>query len=180
MKSNFAGMNEVGQFNVVSGSVEVTDPCYQPGDGIVVENVKNGEYIVFTHIVDKGRWGGRNAQLYALNNQYVLDNEISKYVLEQLDWEPQAEYFGVDSGQGGIFDTGHYPGGDDEQFYDRCCDITLGGLGAGSLEFGAVSRSGFGDGGYDFELLYENNIVVGIKIIFINESDEDDDDEDEE
>lgn len=185
MKSNFLGIHEVGQFNVVSGSVEVTDPCYSPGDGVIVENVTNGEYVVFTNILDKGDWGARNAELYAINKQYFLDNKVDKEDINSLDWEPQADYFGVDSGQGGIFDTSKYPGGEEEVFYDKCCNITLEGLGAGSVDFGAVSSSGFGDGGYHFELLFDddNEQVIGVKIIFLGDEEDDDfsdDDEDEE
>lgn len=34
------------------------------------------------------------------------------------------------------------------EFYKVCCDKTLSNLGAGTVEYGAVSRSGFGDGSY--------------------------------
>lgn len=173
MKNNCVGIHEVGQFKVVSNSVEVTDPCYEPGEGIILENVVNGNYVVFTNIVDKGDWGHRNAELYALNKQYMDNHKVDVDSMDTLDWEPQADYFGVDSGQGGIFDIKNYPGGENEVFYDKCCNITLTGLGAGSLEFGAVSSSGYGDGGYHVELLFEGVNIIGIKIVFINIYDDD-------
>lgn len=179
MKSNFIGTHEIGEFEVSGGAVEVTDPCYTPGDGVIVSGVLNGAYLAFTEIVDEGSWGGRNAILYAINKKYFNDNEMEKDNLEGLAWEPQDEYFGVDSGQGGIFSTDKYPGGEDEVFYDRCCDLTLEGIGAGSIEFGAVSSSGFGDGGYGFEVFKSGETIVAIKVIFIDDEESEDNDDEE-
>lgn len=58
-------------------------------------------------------------------------------------------------------------------FYDICCDMTLSDMGAGVLNNGAVSSSGYGDGGYYCYAQYdENNKIVAAKIVFIDESDE--------
>lgn len=180
MKSNFIGIHEIGEFSVFGGALEVTDPCYAPQDGVVVKNVRNGQYIGFTEIVDEGAWGGRNATLYAINKDYLTNNKVAKEGLAQLSWQEHEEYFGVDSGQGGIFDTSKYQGGENEEFYDRCCDITLQGLGAGSVDFGVVSSSGFGDGGYGFDVVYDGQEVVALKVVFIGEeAEEDDENEDE-
>lgn len=180
MKSNFVGIHEIGEFMVSSGVVEITDPCYSPQDGVVLKNVKKGSYIAFTEIVDEGSWGARNAMLYAVNKKYFVDNELKKENLSQLNWNKQKEYFGVDSGQGGIFDVSEYPGGEDEVFYDRCCNLTLHGLDAGTVDFGVVSSSGFGDGGYGFEIVKEDEEVIAIKVIFIGEEEEDYEDNDDE
>lgn len=40
------------------------------------------------------------------------------------------------------------PPGTTDDFYDACCNFTLSDLGAGTMEFAAVSRTGFGDGLY--------------------------------
>ena len=176
MKSNFIGTHEIGEFEVSAGAVEITDPCYAPEDGVILKNVKNGAYLAFTQIIDEGAWGGRNAVLYAVNKKFFTENELTKESIESLQWVPQEEYFGVDSGQGGIFSIDKYPGGEDEDFYEKCCNLTLEGLGAGSIEFGVVSSSGFGDGGYGFEIFTHENEVVAIKVIFIGDEESEEDD----
>lgn len=163
------GIHEIGKFSVKSNTVEITDPCYSPKDGIIVENVTNGEYVCFTEILDEGTWGSRNAVLYAINKVFFTTNKLEKENLALQNWNPQKESFGVDSGQGGIFDVEDYKGGEDEVFYEKVCDITLNGLGAGTLDFCVVSSSGYGDGGYGYETIIENKEVVGFKIIFIGD-----------
>lgn len=176
MKKEF-GIHELGEFSVNSNAVEITDPCYSPGDGVIVKNVKNGQYICFTEITDEGGWGGRNAVLYAIHKDFFNVQKLTKESLNFPQWISQKESFGVDSGQGGIFDIEKYKGGDDEDFYEKACDTTLEGLGAGTLGFGVVSSSGYGDGGYGYETITEDKEVVGFKIIFIGdeESEEDED-----
>ena len=34
------GIHEIGSFEVTSGKVEITDPCYSPESGILVKDVK--------------------------------------------------------------------------------------------------------------------------------------------
>lgn len=58
-------------------------------------------------------------------------------------------------------------------FYDVCCSLTLSNVGAGTLEYGAVSTSGFGDGSYTaFCRRNSSGEIVELKIIFINDSEE--------
>lgn len=182
MKHKLIGVHEIGTFNVNSGKVEITDPCYSPESGIVVNNVKNGTYLSFVDVVDAGNWGARNALLYAINKEYYEKNSLSVNNLNLQNWDPQDNYFGVDSGQGGIFDVNNFPGGDNESFYDECCSITLNGIGAHTLEGGVVSSSGFGDGGYGYDIITDDSgEIVGFCLIFIDEEEEinDDDDNDE-
>jgi len=67
-------------------------------------------------------------------------------------------------------------------FYDVCCSLTFSNVGAGTLEYGAVSSSGFGDGSY---AAYARKTITGevaeIKIVFMDDekSDEEFDYEDE-
>lgn len=61
-------------------------------------------------------------------------------------------------------------------FYEVCCDKTLGDMGAGVVEYGAVSSSGLGDGSYSAFAGYNSNKeVVEISIIFLGDEDEDGD-----
>lgn len=180
MKHKMIGIHEVGTFEVTSGKVEITDPCYSPESGIMVEGVKKGTYISFVDVMDAGNWGARNALLYAINKEYLEKNKLKTEELTLQNWEPQDDYFGVDSGQGGIFDVKNFPGGDDEKFYDECCSITLNGIGAHTLDGGVVSSSGFGDGGYGYDIIKdENGEIVAFCLIFIDE-DAENEEEDEE
>jgi hypothetical protein len=52
-------------------------------------------------------------------------------------------------------------------WYEICCDKSLSNIGAGVINYGVVSSSGYGDGGYDTYAVYnQDGKVVGIKIIF--------------
>jgi len=81
-----------------------------------------------------------------------------------FNWERSDIDVGVDSGQAGFFDVAKYAlsvaDKDDsrsrrdsqdstfEAFYDSVCNLTLEDKSFGVVEFGAVSSSGYGDGGY--------------------------------
>ena len=86
----------------------------------------------------------------------------------------------VDSGQAGFFDDAFYqndtvfeelpaPGfaiGD--LWYRHVCDITLSKMSAGVFPYGAVSSSGFGDGGYTcYTHADENGVIDFAFIVFI-------------
>jgi hypothetical protein len=93
-------------------------------------------------------------------------------------WKRENFEVGVDSGQAGIFDGGHYK--EDkvvegiefennfaEPWYNVCCDVTLADRGAGVIPFGVVSRSGFGDGGYTcYTIRNEIGWVIAVMIDF--------------
>ena len=58
-------------------------------------------------------------------------------------------------------------------WYKICCDITLSNLGAGVVDGGAVSSSGFGDGSYDcYAHRDEAGELVFAEIIFVTEEDD--------
>lgn len=102
-------------------------------------------------------WKGRIAFLH-IRHESVLNEPIDPFsFVRNEDFQ-----VGVDSGQAGFFDldlyeaalkdkpeNGHDDGTRFEQFYDACGDNTLGAESWGTVEgFGAVSSSGYGDGGY--------------------------------
>lgn len=143
----------LGTFEIVSGRMAVSDPCYKPNDfGYgVLRNVKKGVWEACVMLKDCGEWGVRVAGLRVRHQDAGIP--ISK------DDTRRARFMvGVDSGQAGFFDEEHY---DDSSlidsfrhnfgspWYNRCCDLTLGEDQAGVLPYGAVSSSGYGDGGYD-------------------------------
>jgi hypothetical protein len=156
--------------------VRVSDPCY--GTDVwcsgVVDNVKEGTYIVDVHMSDEGMWGDRVKSLTVIHSEFDGHTTI-----ERANFT-----VGVDSGQAGIYDEDYYnqyhtEDDCDRDWYGEVCDLTN--------PFGTkdgkcvVSSSGFGDGGYDCYLLKDkNNEVVGFQIVFIEGEDEEDDYYDEE
>lgn len=98
---------------------------------------------------------------------------------------------GVDSGQAGFFDLEKYnkalenkdnqkPGEEDpifEAFYKGCCDLTLGENSFGAIEFGTVSSSGYGDGGYTLLFRKVDDQIVDAYIVFIGDHEEQDEEE---
>lgn len=151
----------LGSFQLPSGVVQVTDPCYSPNTGLVV-NVKPGswkaEVVVDEHV---------NTSLTIHHEGYEIDYDSHFKSLSVLDDEST---IGVDSGQAGFFESAYYKGGSDEVFYDHMCDLTLNGISAGVYENGAVSSSGYGDGGYSVEGVVINNQYVALRIIFVEEN----------
>ena len=186
-------------FNVTSGEVFLTDPCYDyetitrdKHPGGIKSSAKNGMWIVNADVKDERDWGMRVAAIEAVHEDYI--HSLNLY------WTILSGSVGVDSGQAGIFDVGQYPAGEDtgdfndpESFYGKVCKLTYDEnnreLTHGVVDFGVVSLSGFGDGGYDAYAAKNNaGEVVGFRIVFIederDDSYEDDyyesDDEDEE
>lgn len=172
---------ELGEFEVVSGKLAISDPCYTTDvwcRGELV-NVLNGTWQASAIEVYKGQWGHRIAQLIAVHES-CSGEKMSKGQCVGFE-------VGVDSGQAGIFDASHYrddsvipnsesttaaePG---EMWYQRCCDLTRLPLSAGVLPYGVVSSSGFGDGSYDcFICRNEYGQIVRVEIEFISEDEED-------
>lgn len=156
---------KLGSFQITGSDVVVSDPCY--GDDVWCK----GEL----HNVRSGTWEaeirtgheGRVAKLY-VNLKGFKRGRI---------WEEAGFEVGVDSGQAGVFDKPSYRTYQKENeaiitpswkkqikmeeadengsgvFYAACCSLTCGednGMTrqAGVLKGGAVSSTGYGDGGY--------------------------------
>ena len=178
-------MNDLGSFEVVSGKLAVSDPCYDidvwcRGE---LENCKRGTWMA--SVVEKrmGSWGHRICKLIAVHEDFIhapfSQREVAGFEV------------GVDSGQAGIFDASHYRDGsivpndghkhlfegeEADPWYDYCCDITLSDQSAGVLPYGCVSSSGFGDGGYDcFIWRNSEGQIVRVEIEYIAEDEEDED-----
>lgn len=174
----------VGQFEIISGKVMVSDPCYERGTWCQasVENVKNGTWHAsierrMIHF-DKPEYDHeRIAALYAVQAAHA--DKVMELVWEDVDAD-----IGVDSGQAGIFDWASYRNDADypvvenrlhfnlnetgNRFYATCCDATD--KGADVIFQGVVSTSGFGDGGYTLYVAKdEEGMVIGMNIVFIDE-----------
>lgn len=144
----------IGTFEVTSGKLLVTDPCYNRGTWCsgMLENVKNGKWYANVNRGTRGNWGNRNAALFICHESFKMIQHYDFYFdkLEKID-------VGVDSGQAGFFCDSIYPVnkptgeyGEAGTFYDDACNATLetenhAGIVQGK---GVASSSGFGDGSY--------------------------------
>lgn len=177
---------DLGTFEVVSGRMIASDPCYAENLWCcnMLENARNGTWhasIVYDDIA--GSWL-RVARLTA-------EHECADALVCSM--EDANICVGVDSGQAGFFDAAHYrddrvidscriPSEQGDLWYGHCCQITLSRQQAGVLPFGVVSSSGYGDGGYDCQIQRDAaGYIVRAEIVFIdaetNEEDEDASDE---
>ena len=162
----------IGEFEIVSGRVIVSDTCYDIGTWCagVLTNVMNGPWTAFVVALE----GGRVDKLLAFHGN----------VDRVLPWQSTPLTIGVDSGQAGIFDAEHFKKDEDvksvarlgteiicedEPWYSICCDITLHSEhSAGVIPYGCVSSSGYGDGSYRCYIQKDDQgFVVGIQIEFI-------------
>ena len=166
---------ELGSFEVTSGRLVVSDPCYKPGLWCVgeLDRVKTGNWNATVEYSDEGDWGIRVARLIARHED--VDD------LRKLDRLSATFGVGVDSGQAGFFDAAHFHDptiildapsktwSENDVWYDSCCEITLSKTQAGILPYGVVSASGYGDGCYDCNY-YTDKLgnVVAAEIVFID------------
>lgn len=169
----------LGTFEVISGKLRVTDPCYTKDTWCsgVLDNVAIGKWSAYTEISDAGSWGKRVATLTVMHESI---SNTRNWSLTDID-------VGVDSGQAGFFDESFYPEGkvgeydDLDSFYGQVFQMTLSENRAGVIPFGAVSRSGYGDGSYNcFVCRNDDGLVVAAKIEFITDEEYEEDYYDEE
>lgn len=170
----------LGQFEVTSGKLVVSDPCYDLDENTIImgvlDNVQNGAWSASVSKTEVQDWGETCAKLIACHSS-IADK------LETLEWVKGNFIVGVDSGQAGIFDVSKYripdadadhtePNDTDSEWYYACCDMTASNEEAGVLDGGVVSRTGFGDGAYAvYYAVNGQNQVIGVKIIFIKDAD---------
>lgn len=179
---------ELGMFEVTSGKVIVSDPCYELNLGDrcqgVLENVKTG---LWKAHVEKGHdmgWGICCEELVAKHSD--IDS------VRDMNIIPASFTVCVDSGQAGIFDASVYRNDEtvqksssfipDEPWYSSCCDQTLSDQQAGIINGGVVSSSGYGDGSYEAWYAMDTNgeiVAIGINFNHTNADDEDEDIEDD-
>jgi Protein of unknown function (DUF4241) len=174
-------MSEVflGSFEVTSGKLRVTDPCYDKDVSCTgVLDVPNGTWDAYVTRENQGAWGNRVTEIFVSLRDKAPWNT---WKLTDID-------VGVDSGQAGFFDDAQFPDGNTwgdnpvkEAFYDKICNLTcdMARTGAdkfgGVVKFGAVSSSGYGDGGYNcYTQTDRDGNIVAAKIVFISDEDEED------
>ena len=162
---------KLGKFEIVTGKVLVSDPCYDKGTWCqgILNNVRKGNWTAY---VRKGR-EGRIAQLIA-----VADGEKTDKITKPTDF-----HIGVDSGQCGIFDSEHYQLSSDvkkvpkfnaltlnedaDKWYNMCCDLTLSEVQGGVIPYGCVSSTGWGDGDYYLYTKTKDKEIVGLRVRYM-------------
>ena len=171
-------IKKLGTFLTSSDVLRITDPCYDKGVWCsgTVKNCKIGEWSAFLIYRDEGDWGVRVAENIAMFGEVSI--EQAQKIIDESIWINSNISVGVDSGQCGIFDDSKYPDGDDtgeygddNSFYGKCCNYTLGEENGGVLDFGIVSSSGYGDGSYDCFISKGNDKISIVRIIFLDEID---------
>ena len=186
------------QFEIVSGEVRVTDPCYDKDTwcSAGVKGLKKGAWNAFVRKSDEKDWGNRCADLFVWHSDYQKDEVFGIITRKKKRDEEYDEIkggmgqkeisasIGVDSGQAGVFDAQFFKDDkavqgvarvnkgeaicENEPWYSMCCDRTLSEKSWGTIPYGAVSSSGFGDGSYTaYECLNNKKEVVGIRIVFL-------------
>lgn len=168
-------------FEVKSGKVHLTDPCYDTKTVCGLYNVPavNGTWYCSPYYNDEGRVAGFRA--HAEGYEEIFPFELTP---NSVFGGPMGNFdFGVDSGQFGIFDAEIYEENGDygtPGFYNDCCDTTLTKDRCGVVrERGFVSNSGYGDGGYYAYGNLENGKLTSFWVEFICEEDEEDEDFDD-
>ena len=185
------------KFEVVSGKMVLSDPCYELGTWCqgIAENVKNGTWVGVLEQSDEGAWGVRNSILISMNVEAMEKNP--RLEMELMSSGDLINWGGVDSGQFGHFDYDNYRKDENaidlpkvwedewesqegDKFYRACCYQTLETEDSfGVVPFGVLSSSGYGDGSYPtYSIKDENGEYVGFITIFIGDEDDDEDNDD--
>ena len=156
---------EVGTFDVPSGMIIVSDPCYDANEPI---KAMAGKWVgvVVNRICDyfsSGREHERTCMLLAFHESMrgkekaFISNRIPKGVQSRTPG-----FLGVDSGQMSVFDYDSYSG----NLYDECCEKST--INGGIVDgHGVVSSTGIGDGGYRMSVWENDGRAVAVTIKFL-------------
>jgi hypothetical protein len=153
------------QFNIHSGFVNLTDPCYNTDTWC-------GAYKIPART---GRW---NAEI-AEDDDRVASFTVFADGFSDVMLSHMSVNFGVDSGQFGIFDSDTYVGDSDadgRKWYFDICELTNPCCIIPDST-GFCSSSGYGDGSYEgFSSYDEEGKLVKFRIEFITEEEDEEED----
>ena len=141
-------------FRVTNGKIVVSDPCYEQGE--LRAAARNGRWVAVSRRSDESDWGLRVSSVLVHHESF---DPIGKKYTERV------EYFGVDSGQAGVFDADKYSADGHDSFYDMCCRATN--EGCGFVPGGFVTTSGYGDGGYPARIYRCHGEAEAVEMVFI-------------
>jgi hypothetical protein len=161
----------IATFKVESGKIVASDTCYKLGAWCAnFLPARNGTYKVFLtrgYEKDFESWGERNWKME------VIHEDVKT---EDLPWEMVDGSFCVDSGTFGFFDFDYYAEShtdkvDDDWYEDNVCSED--GYWNVVDGKGVWCQSGYGDGSYDVDAVYDGDEVVALQVTFIYEVEED-------
>lgn len=152
---------KIGEFVVNSGQIKVSDPCYVSDECNTDFKAVDGKYNAYVVLNKVGRVG----MLVAIHTNYDCDNE-------NFIWE-EADFVGVDSGTMSICDLAYYDKYHkselDNNWYSHfiCEELDEYMI----LEnAGCVSSSGYGDGSYPVDVVYESedsDKICAVRVQFL-------------
>lgn len=162
--------------------VQVTDPSYSLDVWCTktIENMLPGEYGTFATVADRGMLGRRVSELMIVHKSVELgDLKFIKTVAGDI---------GVDSGNCGFFDYKKLQEAKEADakfeaehnnigpFTNKWWSVSdnLRALGGTLDDWGVLSHSGYGDGGYDLYLAYDESgeNVIAAKIVYLYNEEE--------
>lgn len=171
-------MVQIGEFQMTSNKMIVTDPCYELGTECtyILNTAKTGTWRAFVVMKDE-----RPMALIALHSSVPSKN------IKNLTFQTKWKNLGVDSGQMCMCDLQFYKQNQEE--YDKYCHVTLDTeYRAGIVGFynspnpyetkdfsltkayACVSQSGYGDGTYKCKTYTQYGMVYGVMVDNMDES----------
>ncbi len=172
---------ELGEFEVISGSIDVSDPCYEKSHRCrhVIDNAR------------RGRWRAWSVFLGDELFQLEVSHESDESGADDI-FVLASNVIGVDSGMAGFFDSAHfrddgvaprhrtfpgfdpcYDGSPGDRWYNHCWWTVAAKeraepwrRGAGVTPYGAVSATAFGDGTYEVHVRHVDGLTVAAVLTF--------------
>lgn len=151
-----------------SGSVDITDPCYNRDVWCRINDVKikEGTYtcVVWRH-TEKGKLS--NGEPYSDTRVGVIGIYLNGNIPRQKDMDHFGD-IGVDAGLAGFFH--HKPDYNDKEWSAFCDAIYTGNGRTGDVwltDDGFFSSSGYGDGAYDVYAMTSDKEIVALEIRFL-------------
>jgi len=149
-----------GEFENKSGTIDVTDPCYDKDVWCRkrVVGVLTGTYQCFYHKGEVKNWGERIWSCRIVHKDHLDIVKKRPYKIGNV---------GVDAGLCGFFDD--KPDYNDEEWAELCSKMDINGYPTNyMLPYGCFTSSGLGDGVYDFFAWQnEKGQIVALELRFI-------------
>ena len=149
---------KIGAFNQTSDKLTIFDPYFNHNEspfteylGLVITGASKGIWNAYLTILDSHK--SKNAELTVIH--FMVD--VPDFDFVTADWTLIGNIT-VNSGQAGIYDL-KYHNNNAQNNNTHNVEIVSNGI---------VSCSGFGNGQYNVFYLTKDNLVVGIKIVFID------------
>jgi len=169
VKRSELGWLEVGSFEVTSGKIVAMDPCHR-------ELLAYSKSFVSRYVAKNGTWHCLSLRVGTKAGFLGTFPRVSKILAyheehptstEKGGWR-KSGVVGVDAGVAGFFDLKEYEERCDEDWYhgEFLRQYESSRIDSVTLDFGCVSSSGYGDGGYQCYARRKDKKVVAMYIDF--------------